>query len=104
MASSRFPRKLSPLIYNCGIVKDPSQSTQPRNIPIEVGSPVVRAHQVIVDGYFLTRSSGGGELVPQLLHHNELSLNTPLTALIAECLGQMDLSSSAAGPINDKFL
>ena len=56
-------------------------------------------HQAVDNGCFLASPSGGSKFVPQLRHLNEIGFNSSLTALVAECLGQMGLAGS--GRVNE---
>ena len=52
------------------------------------------AHEAVKHRCLLSGSPGGGELVPQLWHLNEIGLNAPLAALITKRLSQMGLTGS----------
>ena len=56
----------------------------------ETGGP----HKAVQDRCLFTGPAGGGELVPQLGHLNEIGLDAPLTAFIPEGLSQMGLAGS----------
>ena len=51
-------------------------------------------NQSIQYGRLFTGPAGGGELVPQLGHLNEIGLDASLTAFIPKCLSQMGLAGS----------
>lgn len=59
-----------------------------------VNNQAGRTHQAVENRCFLAGPSGGGKLVPQFRHLNEIGLYSTLAAFIAKSLRQMGLAGS----------